>query len=96
MLLTVPNGYTHTKEWLTKKRIFQFQRSSKIVHNDRNGHISSNYFHFDAMISSFAKVMGPQSRQKQRQLYSKHGKGFQHDRSDRISHTLISFEYGSL
>ena len=48
------------------------------------------------MISSFAKVMGPQSRQKQRQLYSKHGKGFQHDRSDRISHTLISFEYGSL
>ena len=36
----------------------------KFVHDDRNDHITSDFFRFDAMISSLAKVMGLQSRQK--------------------------------
>ena len=40
--------------------------TNKIVHDDRNGHITSDFFRFDAMISSLAKVMVLQSCQKQR------------------------------
>ena len=45
-------------------RISHFM-TNKIVHHDRNGRITSNFFRFDAMISSLAKIMGLQSRQKQ-------------------------------
>ena len=37
----------------------------KFVHDDRNDHITSDFFRFDAMISSLAKVIGILSRQKQ-------------------------------
>ena len=36
-----------------------------IVHDDRNGRITSYFFRFDAMISRWEKVMGLQSRRKQ-------------------------------
>ena len=39
--------------------------TSKSVHHDRNGHFARNFIHYDPMISSLAKVMGLQSRQKQ-------------------------------
>ena len=42
-------------------QIFHFL-TSKVNHNDRNGHITCNFFHCQAMISSFTKVMGLQSR----------------------------------
>ena len=41
--------------------------ANKIVHHDRNGHITSDFFHFDAMISSLSNVMSLQSRQKTKQ-----------------------------
>ena len=52
-----------------EKLVFSYRivnlMTNKIVHHDKNGHITSNFFRFDAMISSLAKVMGLQSRQKQ-------------------------------
>ena len=39
--------------------------TNSLIYHDRNGHITSIFFHFDAIISSLAKVMGLQSRQKQ-------------------------------
>ena len=73
-------------------RILNFM-TNKIIHDDRNGHITSNFYSFDAMISSLAKVMGLQSRQKKGPKFvlqehsSRHGKVIQHDRNDNISHT---------
>ena len=52
------------RQWVFPSRIFQFM-TSKIVHHERNDHIICNFFDFDAMISSLAKVMGLQSCQKQ-------------------------------
>ena len=58
----------------------------------------THFSHFDAMISSLAKVMGLQSRQKQgpktaslQEHTSRHGKVIQHDRSDNVSHTTYYF-----
>lgn len=57
-----------------------------------NGHITSNLFSFDAIISSFAIVMGLQRGQKQGQFFhllkehsSMNGKVIQYDSSDNIS-----------
>ena len=36
--------------------------TSKVNHDDRNGHITCNFFHCQAMISLFTKVIGLQSR----------------------------------
>ena len=44
------------------KKVFAFQilyfMINKIVHDDCNDHITSDFFRFDAMILSLAKVMG--------------------------------------
>ena len=47
--------------------------TNKIHHDDCNVLITSHFFHFDAMISSLAKVMSLQSRLKQgpKCIYSK-------------------------
>ena len=42
-------------------RIFHLM-TSKMNHDDRNGHFAHNFLHCEAMISSFAKVTGLQSR----------------------------------
>ena len=42
-----------------------FFMTKKIINDNRNGLITSNFFRFDVMISSLAKVMGLESRQKQ-------------------------------
>ena len=72
--------------------------TSKIVHHDRNGHIISNLFHFDAMTSSLAKVMSLQVSENEdpkmhllKEHGSRHEKVIQHDRSDNISHTASLF-----
>ena len=36
--------------------------TSKLNHDDRNGHFACNFFHCEAIISSFTKVTGLQSR----------------------------------
>ena len=45
-------------------RILNFM-TNKILHDNRNGHITNDFFRFDVMISSLAKVMVLQSSQKQ-------------------------------
>ena len=85
-------------------QIFHFL-TSKVNHNDRNGHITCNFFHCQAMISSFTKVMGPQSRKivektevencycmlRHKAYDSEIRKCIQHNRSDDISHTTYYF-----
>ena len=52
---------TITDVFRFSSRIFHLM-TSKMNHDDRNGHFACNFFHCEAMISSFAKVTGPQSR----------------------------------
>ena len=68
--------------------------TNKIVHHDRNGHITSNFFRFDAMISSLQKLWACKVvKNKDPNLHllqehgSRHGKVLHRDCSDRISHT---------
>ena len=68
--------------------------TSKVVHNNRNGHFACYFFYSGAMISSLAKVVGLQSRQNQDPKFqllkdrnSRHRKLVPHDRRDNISHT---------
>ena len=65
--------------------------ASKVVHDDRNGHFACGFFHYEVMISSLAKVVGLQSRQKKRPIFDRlqewHGKVVRHHRIDNISHT---------
>ena len=49
-------------------QIFHFM-SRKKVHDDRNDHFACNFFHFEVMISSFAKDVGLQSGQKQGPIF---------------------------
>ena len=44
-------------------QIFHFM-TSKVVHDDRNGHLACDFFHCEEMISSLAKVVGLQSVEK--------------------------------
>ena len=55
--------------WVFSSRILHLM-TNKINHDDRNAHFTSNFSRFDAMMSSLAKVMGLQSRQKQRPIFS--------------------------
>ena len=75
--------------------------ASKIVYDDQNSHITSNFFRFCAMISTLSIVMGLQSRQKQGpkpastpKHTSRRGKVIEHDRSDNISH-ITNMEFCS-
>ena len=61
---TVSPPVMYTGDMVLSSRIHNLV-TNKIVHHDRNGLITSYFFHFGAMISSLAKVMGLQSRQKQ-------------------------------
>ena len=72
--------------------------TSKLVHDDRNGHFACDFFQCEVMISSLVKVVGLQSRQKNDPFFhrhqehgSRHGKVVQYDRSDNISHTTYLF-----
>ena len=62
--LTCPVRVTIGENWVFPSRLFHFM-TNKIVHHDRNGHITSSFFPVDAMISSLAQFMSPQSCQKQ-------------------------------
>ena len=44
--------------------IFMDTQPHLMHRDDRNGNITRNFYHYGAMISSLAKVMGLQSRQK--------------------------------
>ena len=55
-----PINFTKSLRYFTFLYECSTLRTSEIVHHDRNGHYA-----YDAMISSLAKVMGLQSRQKQ-------------------------------
>ena len=86
-----------TKKWVVSSRIHNLM-TNKITHDDRNDHITSYFFHFDAMISSLAIVMGLQRGQKQGpknastpKHTSRRGKAIQHDCSDNISHPTYWF-----
>ena len=54
-----PHFYTEAKVRFPVK-LFHYM-TYKVVHNDRNGHITRDIFHCGAMISSLAKVVGLQS-----------------------------------
>ena len=49
------------ERFFISSQIFSFN-TSKIHHHDRDGYVTRYFFHFYAMTSSLAKVMGLQSR----------------------------------
>ena len=75
----------------------------KIVHHDRNDHITGYFFRFDAVILLLEKVMGLQSCQKQgpkfvstKEHTSRHGKWFNMTAVIILAMPVTGFEYGSL
>ena len=82
--------------WFSSE-IFHFM-TSKVVHDDRNGDFACVFFHCEVIVSSLAKFVGLQSRQKKDPFFhrhqehgSRHANVVQHDRSDNISHTTYLF-----
>ena len=77
--------------------------TSKLVHDDRNGHFACDFFQCEVMISSLVKVVGLQSRQKNDPFFhrhqehsSRHGKVVQYTAVILLVILLICFDNGIL